>query len=97
MKYNEKCLVFSSFVQVLNTIEHFMDKDIWKKGKNYLRLDGQTTSKKRKEMIEDFNIKPNHIIFLITSKAGGQGINLTAANRVVLLDVAWNPTIDCKL
>lgn len=42
-------------------------------------------------MIEDFKTKPNNIIFLIISKAGGQGINLTAANRVILLDVAWNP------
>lgn len=95
-KYNEKCLVFSSFVQVFNTIEGFMNKEIWKQNENYLRLDGTTSSKKRKEMIENFNTKRNHVIFLITSKAGGQGINLTAANRVVLLDVGWNPTFDCK-
>lgn len=61
-----------------------------------MRLDGQTTSSKQKEIIRNFNTKPDHIIFLITSKAGGKGLNLTAASRVVLLDVAWNPTFDCK-
>lgn len=61
-----------------------------------MRLDGQTTSSKQKEIIQNFNTKPDHIIFLITSKAGGKGLNLTAASRVVLLDVAWNPTFDCK-
>lgn len=74
-----------------------MKKDNWKKNQNYLRFDGSTPLTKRADAIGRFNSEPNQIIFLISSKAGGQGINLVTANRIVLMDSNWNPTIDCKL
>lgn len=68
----------------------------WKVGLDYYRLDGKTAKSVRHEMIKRFNDPTNTRTraFLISAKAGGQGINLTGANRVVLLDTSWNPSND---
>lgn len=116
LKNNEKCLIFSAFVAVLDVVEFFMnaitkqnEKNIeqpglerfrqqkWKYGTDYYRLDGKTPKSRRHEMITVFN-QPNNEIraFLISAKAGGQGINLIGANRVILLDTSWNPSNDRK-
>lgn len=111
---NEKVLVFSSFVAVLDVIEKFMKaihkqdenpkaemygykrfKTSWELGKDYYRLDGSTPKSYRQTMIHEFNrpgSKPR--CFLISAKAGGQGINLTAANRCIIIDTSWNPAND---
>lgn len=77
-------------------MEHF--RGPWKIGKDYYRLDGKTPKSIRHEMITHFNdpTKEQTRVFLISAKAGGQGINLTGANRVVLLDTSWNPSNDRK-
>lgn len=68
----------------------------WRKHNNYFRLDGKTPKTLRHQMITNFNDPKNTQtrVFLISAKAGGQGINLTGANRVVLLDTSWNPSND---
>lgn len=67
----------------------------WKLGSDYYRLDGKTPKSLRHQMIKQFNDPTNKTrAFLISAKAGGQGINLTGANRVVLLDTSWNPSND---
>lgn len=71
---------------------------LWEFGHDYYRLDGKTPKNRRHEMITNFN-NPKNLrtrTFLISAKAGGQGINLTGANRVVLLDTSWNPSNDRK-
>lgn len=70
----------------------------WNLGKDYYRLDGKTAKNARHHMITHFNHPDNTRarVFLISAKAGGQGINLTGANRVVLLDTSWNPSNDRK-
>lgn len=96
----EKCLIFSSSVVCLDTVEYFLSKNIsWKKTVDYYRLDGSTKNEKRHEMIVQFNRPENKQVklFLISAKAGGQGINLTGANRIILLDTSWNPSVDRKL
>lgn len=68
----------------------------WVVGYDYYRLDGRTQKTVRHAMITKFN-DPNNKrtrCFLISAKAGGQGINLCAANRVILLDTSWNPSSD---
>lgn len=70
----------------------------WEFGKDYYRLDGKTAKNQRHSMITNFN-DPKNVrtrVFLISAKAGGQGINLIGANRVVLLDTSWNPSNDRK-
>lgn len=71
-------------------------KNTWILGKDYYRLDGKTPKLIRHEMIEQFNSMSNKRarVFLISSRAGGQGINLTGANRVIILDTSWNPSND---
>lgn len=68
----------------------------WELGKDYYRLDGKTAKNHRHSMITNFNNPKNERTraFLISAKAGGQGINLIGANRVVLLDTSWNPSND---
>lgn len=112
---NEKCLIFSAFVAVLDVVEYFMlaitqqhktgiiqpelerfRKQKWEYAHDFYRLDGKTPKQRRHEMITSFNDPSNQRIkaFLISAKAGGQGINLIGANRVVLLDTSWNPSND---
>ncbi len=54
-----------------------------------LRLDGTTTLKKRAKMVQHFNQEPGQFVFLLSSKAGGCGINLIGGNRLVLFDPDW--------
>lgn len=92
---NEKCLIFSAFVAVLDVVEFFMrlinkqERDgnkpglekyrgPWVYGEDYYRLDGKTPKNQRHNMITSFN-RPANVrtrVFLISAKAGGQGINL---------------------
>ncbi|XP_055858931.1 transcriptional regulator ATRX homolog [Episyrphus balteatus] len=68
----------------------------WINGQDYYRLDGKTNKTLRHEMVKRFNDPKNKRtrVFLISAKAGGQGINLIGANRVIILDTSWNPAND---
>ncbi|XP_065355571.1 transcriptional regulator ATRX-like isoform X2 [Calliphora vicina] len=68
----------------------------WILGHDYYRLDGKTPKSIRHAMINEFNNVDNKSarVFLISAKAGGQGINLIGANRVIILDTSWNPSND---
>lgn len=68
----------------------------WIHGHDFYRLDGKTPKSVRHAMITKFNDPTNNRTkcFLISSKAGGQGINLIGANRVIILDTSWNPSND---
>ncbi|XP_041451577.1 transcriptional regulator ATRX homolog [Drosophila obscura] len=68
----------------------------WISGQDYYRLDGKTPKNIRHEMIKRFNSEVNRRarVFLISARAGGQGINLIGANRVIILDTSWNPSND---
>ena len=82
-----KVLVFSQFVEMLRLIE----KDVESIGWSYAMLHGQT--KKRDEQIAKFQ-EENAQLFLISLKAGGVGLNLTAADTVILYDPWWNPAVE---
>ena len=84
-----KVLIFSQFVKFLKIIE----KEIQKKGIQYQYLDGSTPLKKRERSINDFQSGKGDA-FLISLKAGGLGLNLTAANYVIHLDPWWNPAVE---
>ncbi|XP_058816555.1 transcriptional regulator ATRX homolog [Topomyia yanbarensis] len=68
----------------------------WRPGVDYYRIDGGTPMSSRQDMITKFNDPQNHVTrtFLISTKAGGLGINLVGANRVIILDTSWNPATD---
>ena len=59
-------------------------------------MDGSTTVKKRIEYIDSFNNDPSYFLFLLTTRTGGVGVNLIGANRVILYDPDWNPSVDVQ-
>jgi hypothetical protein len=100
-KEQEKVLLFSQSLVVLELIEQVLDSDAkgdWKLGKDYFRLDGATDTKTRQGWVDRFNDTRNARarLFLISTKAGSLGINLVGANRVVIFDAAWNPSFDAQ-
>nr|CAB3224711.1 transcriptional regulator ATRX homolog [Phallusia mammillata] len=70
----------------------------WYKNVDYYRIDGSTNASHRKKYIEQFNNTRDHRgrLFLISTKAGGIGVNLVGANRAVVFDACWNPTHDLQ-
>ena len=70
----------------------------WKKNYDYVRIDGSVDAKERGDLISSFNSSGNQHtrLFLLSTKAGGLGVNLVAANRVVLFDTHWNPSVDLQ-
>lgn len=102
----DKALVFSQSLPTLDLIELFLSKlrrkgaegKYWKKGKDWYRLDGRTEGSERQRLVERFNDPKNRRVkcVLISTRAGALGINLHAANRVVIVDGSWNPTNDLQ-
>lgn len=86
---NHRALVFSQFVQHLSLVREALERE----GIDYLYLDGSTSLKQREQRVKDFQ-SGKGALFLISLKAGGQGLNLTAADYVIQLDPWWNPAIE---
>jgi SNF2 family DNA or RNA helicase len=84
-----KVLVFSQFTSVLKNIA----KRLKGEGVKFSYLDGSISSKKRMELVKDFNEGANRV-FLISLKAGGTGLNLTSADIVIHFDPWWNPAVE---
>jgi non-specific serine/threonine protein kinase len=87
---NHKALIFSQFVETLKLIRKELDERKLK----YVYLDGQTIN--RQARVDQFQNDPSYPFFLISLKAGGQGLNLTAAEYVFLLDPWWNPAVEAQ-
>ncbi|KAG8232118.1 hypothetical protein J437_LFUL012127 [Ladona fulva] len=73
-----------------------LENFIRQQGYSYLKLDGSTSISARQPLINEFNQNSSHFIFLLTTKVGGLGVNLTGANRVVIYDPDWNPATDVQ-
>ena len=86
---HHRALVFSQFTSHLALVRQRLDKE----GISYLYLDGSTTAKERLRLVDEFQ-HGDMPLFLISLKAGGLGLNLTAADYVVHLDPWWNPAIE---
>ena len=85
-----KVLVFSQFTSLLALVK----KEVEAKGWKYEYLDGKTSN--RAERVKRFQEDPNCSLFLISLKAGGLGLNLTAAEYVYILDPWWNPAVEAQ-
>ncbi|TFK30011.1 SNF2 family domain-containing protein [Coprinopsis marcescibilis] len=88
---DDKIVLISNYTQTLDLFE----KMLRNKKYGYFRLDGTMTITKRQKLVDQFN-DPNgkEFVFLLSSKAGGCGINLIGANRLILFDPDWNPAAD---
>jgi SNF2 family DNA or RNA helicase len=85
-----RLLLFSYSTQTLDMIQNFVKGE----GYSYLRLDGSTPTNRRQELVDKYQNDPEIFLFLISTKAGGLGLNLTAANVVLIFDVDYNPSND---
>eukprot|EP00045_Choanoeca_perplexa_P014526 m.171642 g.171642 ORF g.171642 m.171642 type:complete len:1174 (-) comp16707_c0_seq3:41-3562(-) len=89
LKQRDAVIVFSYSTRLLDLVEDMLRRG----GLDLLRIDGAVSPKKRQTIVEAFNRGESRVI-LVSTKAGGEGINLTAANRVLILDPCWNPSHD---
>lgn len=111
VQHGDKVLLFSQSLHTLNIFEHFLRLPSWNelvgvpcengpkcsewtKGRQFLRIDGSTDQ--RQDLIDKFNKTPSIKLMLISTRAGNMGINLQAANRVIVFDASWNPVHDLQ-
>ena len=87
-----KVLLFSYSTTLLTILETYIES----KGYSYCRLDGSTKVGARQEMVNQFNRDQGTFIFLLSTKAGGLGLNITGANTVIIFDPNWNPSHDMQ-
>jgi SWI/SNF-related matrix-associated actin-dependent regulator of chromatin subfamily A containing DEAD/H box 1 len=87
---DHRVLIFSQFTMMLDVLEHYLRI----RGHKYFRLDGQTAVTERQDMINEYNSDLSIFVFLLSTRAGGLGINLTSADTVILHDIDFNPYND---
>ena len=88
---NHRVLLFCQTRQMLNIVERFVSSRY-----KYCRMDGNTPIKNRISMVNEFNHNDEIFVFLLTTKVGGLGVNLTGADRVIIYDPDWNPSVDAQ-
>lgn len=88
-----KVLIFSQFTSMLDILEAWAEDIL---GLVVARIDGNVAQEVRRGQIADFNSHPEHKLFLLSTRAGGLGINLTSADTVILFDSDWNPQVDLQ-
>ncbi|KAJ9616880.1 hypothetical protein H2200_000600 [Cladophialophora chaetospira] len=88
----EKTIIFSNFTSYLDIVETILYDHA--SLSNYVRYDGSMSSNERNDAVLEFTDNPNCNIMLISLKAGNAGLNLTAANHVIMLDPFWNPFVE---
>ncbi|KAK2657235.1 hypothetical protein Ddye_010287 [Dipteronia dyeriana] len=88
-----KVLIFSQWTKILDIMDYYFSE----KGFEVCRIDGNVKLDQRRKQIEEFNdVNSNFRIFLLSTRAGGLGINLTAADTCILYDSDWNPQMDLQ-
>ncbi|KAL1631322.1 DNA-dependent ATPase fun30 [Diplodia seriata] len=91
-KNGDRALLFSGFTMVLDV----MGDALSAKGIPFLRFDGSTDTATRQDIIDQFYEDEDIPVFLLSTGSGGTGINITAANKVIIHDMSWNPQDDIQ-
>lgn len=91
-KNGDKVLVFSHSVRLLRILQILFNNTSY----NVTYLDGSLSYLERQQAVDNFNSDASQFVFLISTKAGGVGLNITAANKVVIMDPHWNPSYDLQ-
>ncbi|KAL3289772.1 hypothetical protein HHI36_023167 [Cryptolaemus montrouzieri] len=89
-KEGHRVLIYSQMTKMIDLLEEYM----WHRHHKYMRLDGSSKISERRDMVADFQARTDIFVFLLSTRAGGLGINLTAADTVIFYDSDWNPTVD---
>ncbi|RLV95518.1 putative DNA helicase INO80 [Spathaspora sp. JA1] len=93
LKQNDhRVLIYFQMTRMMDLMEEYLTYRQHK----YIRLDGSSKLDDRRDLVHDWQTKPDLFIFLLSTRAGGLGINLTAADTVIFYDSDWNPTIDSQ-
>ncbi|XP_071515644.1 DNA excision repair protein ERCC-6-like [Panulirus ornatus] len=92
LRQGHRVLLFTQSRQMMCILERFLLDEHY----CYLKMDGTTTVSSRQPLIEKFNCDPSYFVFLMTTRVGGLGVNLTGADRVVIFDPDWNPSTDSQ-
>ena len=87
-----RVLLYFQMTRMIDLMEEYLTYRNWK----YCRLDGSTKLEDRRDTVHDFQTRPEIFVFLLSTRAGGLGINLTSADTVIFYDSDWNPTIDSQ-
>lgn len=87
-----RVLIYFQMTKMMDLMEEYLTY----KQYNHIRLDGSSKLEDRRDLVHDWQTKPEIFIFLLSTRAGGLGINLTAADTVIFYDSDWNPTIDSQ-
>ncbi|EXM33459.1 DNA helicase INO80 [Fusarium oxysporum f. sp. vasinfectum 25433] len=87
-----RVLLYFQMTRMIDMMEEYLTYRNYK----YCRLDGSTKLEDRRDTVHDFQTRPEIFIFLLSTRAGGLGINLTSADTVIFYDSDWNPTIDSQ-
>merc|ERR1719410_927220 len=87
-----RALIFTQMTKMLDVLEAFLNYH----GYVYMRLDGSTKVETRQALMERFNNDKKYFIFILSTRSGGVGINLTGADTVIFYDSDWNPTMDAQ-
>ena len=85
-----RVLIYSQMTRMIDLLEEFMSH----RQHSFMRLDGSSKISERRDMVADFQARQDIFVFLLSTRAGGLGINLTAADTVIFYDSDWNPTVD---
>lgn len=91
-KNDHRVLVYFQMTKMMDLMEEYLTFRQHK----YIRLDGSSKLDDRRDLVHDWQTKPEIFVFLLSTRAGGLGINLTAADTVIFYDSDWNPTIDSQ-
>ncbi|CUA71340.1 DNA helicase INO80 [Rhizoctonia solani] len=87
-----RVLIYFQMTRMIDLMEEYL---VYRQY-SYLRLDGGSKLEDRRDMVRDWQTNPNIFVFLLSTRAGGLGINLTAADTVVFYDHDWNPSNDAQ-
>ncbi|XP_052268550.1 helicase domino-like isoform X1 [Dreissena polymorpha] len=89
---DHRVLIFTQMTRMLDILEAFLNYH----GHRYLRLDGTTKIEQRQQLMDRFNADRRIFCFILSTRSGGIGVNLTGADTVIFYDSDWNPTMDAQ-
>ncbi|GIQ82917.1 hypothetical protein KIPB_004143 [Kipferlia bialata] len=87
-----RVLIYSQMTKMLDVLEQYLTFRRY----SFIRFDGSYSIDKRRDLVDTYMTDPSVFVFLLSTRAGGLGINLTAADTVIFYDSDWNPTVDAQ-